>query len=89
MIKTQTYTLKSTISLTNEVLKAYINFFWNDIFKPLHQVRDIHLMLICKVEFTDTDIGYRTLASYFFYIFILFLLLSCKLQMFNFYFIFT
>jgi DNA polymerase type B, organellar and viral len=59
MIKTQTYTLHNLL-LTNEVLGSYINHFWNDIFTPIQESK--HLMLMCKVEFTDSALGYRTLG---------------------------
>jgi hypothetical protein len=62
MIKIQTYTLINNI-LTNKILNGYINKFWNDIFNHLHSSNpNIHLMLMCKVEFNKPELGYRTLA---------------------------
>jgi len=59
MIKTQTYSIKNLI-LTSEVLELYINNFWNDIFTPIQENK--HLMLICKVEFNESELGYRSLG---------------------------
>jgi len=50
MIKLQTYSIDKLL-LTNEVLEAYINNFWNDIFTPIKDTK--HLMLMCKVEFKE------------------------------------
>ena len=58
MIKFQSYALKNNL-LLNEVLNSYIEKFWEDIFTS---VSNSHLMLMCKVEFSDISLGYRTLA---------------------------
>lgn len=57
MVKFQTYKLNNLL-LTNQLLEAYINHFWNDIFIPLQENK--HLMVLCKVEFNDS--GYKTLG---------------------------
>src|ERR1700743_3384406 len=63
MIKLHSYTVDRKL-LTNEVLKAYINNFWSDVFSPLNlpSVGPKHLMLMCKVEFNESELGYRTLG---------------------------
>jgi hypothetical protein len=61
MIKIKSYNLKN-ILLTNEILNAYINNFWKDIYTPLLKEGEKHLMLMCKVQFTDESMGYRTLG---------------------------
>jgi hypothetical protein len=58
MVKFQTYKLDNLI-LTNHLLEAYINKFWDDIFRPLSE-NNKHLMVLCKVEFNDS--GYKTLG---------------------------
>ena len=65
MLKQQTYTLEySNLTITNDVLQGYIKLFWKDIFIPLNSHNpNIHLMLLCKVQFVDSTMGYRTLAD--------------------------
>ena len=64
MLYTKTYSLDLNITITKEVLDDYIKLFWNDIFKPLHSNNpNVHLMLLCKVEFTNAALSYRTLAN--------------------------
>ena len=63
MLKYKTYTLTKNTMLSNEILVAYINNFWNDIFTPIINSSEKHLMLMCKVEFTDKSLGYRTLGQ--------------------------
>lgn len=62
MIRTKIYLLPQNITLTPNILKEYIQLFWNDIFNPLQlKNSNMHLMLMVKVLFTDD--GYRTLAD--------------------------
>jgi hypothetical protein len=64
MILSKTYNLTEIGTLSNLVLKNYIQYFWNDVFKPLHvHTNNIHLMLLCKVEFLEPEMGYRTLGD--------------------------
>jgi len=56
----QSYSIKKLL-LTNKVLEAYINHFWSEIFVPIQDTK--HLMLMCKVEFNDPNLGYRTLGQ--------------------------
>jgi len=63
MLKTKKYSLNSNTILTNEVLNVYINNFWNEMFSPLIKSEDKHLLLLCKVEFSDSTLGYRTLGQ--------------------------
>jgi len=59
MIKTITYSINKLL-LTNEIIGAYITNFWNDIFTSIKDNK--HLMLMCKVQFADDSLGYRTLG---------------------------
>jgi len=59
MIKFQSYNTNN-ISITYSVLEAYTSKFWEDIFMKHRDNK--HLMLMCKVEFDDTELGYRTLG---------------------------
>jgi hypothetical protein len=58
MINVQTYNLNN-ISLSHEVLETKITSFWNDIF--VNQ-QENHLMILCKVKFSNSDQGWRTLG---------------------------
>jgi hypothetical protein len=58
MIKIQKYSLNSSL-LSNQILELYVTNFWNDIFSTLGNK---HLMLMCKVEFSESELGYRTLG---------------------------
>ena len=58
MIKFQTYKLNNLL-LSNQVLEAYINRFFDDIFSPITDTK--HLMVMCKIEFNDS--GYKTLGE--------------------------
>src|SRR3978361_187346 len=60
MIKSQTYSINKLV-LTNKILEAYIHNFWSDIFTSLKSSK--HLMLMCKVEFKEAELGYRTLGD--------------------------
>jgi len=64
MIKLQTYSIDKLI-LTNEVLEAYINNFWSDIFNNIkaESGNSKHLMLMCKVEFKESEVGYKTIGD--------------------------
>jgi len=62
MIRLQSYSVNNNL-LTNQILGVYINNFWNDVFAPLIKSGDKHLMLMCKVEFNDSGLGYRTLGD--------------------------
>jgi len=59
MIKLKNYTTNNLI-ITNEVLVSYINSFWEDIFNDIKDTS--HLMLLCKVQFSDEKMGYKTLG---------------------------
>lgn len=63
-IKTKIYVLPNSTPITKIILNGYIKLFWGEIFTPLHlENSNMHLMLMCKVEFTDPAQGYRTLAD--------------------------
>jgi hypothetical protein len=68
MIQLKKYSINLHI-LTNEILVTYINKFWADIFTDIKD--NSHLMLMCKVQFTNVpkeeigdavDSGFRTLG---------------------------
>jgi hypothetical protein len=59
MIQFKNYSIPSNITLTSQVLENNINSFWKEIFD---NIKDSHLMLMCKVQFTDEAMGYRTLG---------------------------
>ena len=61
MIQLKTYLISDKLTLTNEVLASYIHSFWSDIFNDIKD--NNHLMLMCKVQFTDESEGYRTLGN--------------------------
>jgi len=60
MIKLKTYSIINNLTLTNELLVTYINNFWEENFYPIKENK--HLMLMCKVQFSDEVMGYRTLG---------------------------
>lgn len=47
--------------LNAEILTYYIDKFWNDIFTSIKDNK--HLMLLCKVEFNNSEMGYRTIGD--------------------------
>lgn len=60
------FLLNGSITLSAHVLNIYINRFWNDVFQQIveqNNTKDIHLLLMCKVEFSDVEMGYRSLAD--------------------------
>src|ERR1700744_3746608 len=59
MIKLKTYNITNQL-LTNELLVTYIDTFWQEIFNEIKDTS--HLLLMCKVQFTDIEMGYRTLG---------------------------
>ena len=62
-INTQAYYLSNHSPITKAFLTTYVRIFWEDIFSRLHKENNnIHLMLMCKVEFTDPNLGYKTLG---------------------------
>jgi DNA polymerase type B, organellar and viral len=64
MLKIQNYNIGNNITLTADILSAYINNFWKEVYAPLHNKNaEMHLMLMCKVEFTDPTLGFRSLAE--------------------------
>ncbi len=62
MIRLQSYSVNNNL-LTNQILGMYINNFWNDIFAPLVESGNKHLMIMVKVEFNESEMGYRTLGD--------------------------
>ena len=64
MIQTKKYQLSYESGATPTVIKEYINQFWSDVFKPLHKSNpNTHLLLMVKVQFKDSTVGYRSLAN--------------------------
>lgn len=60
MIKLKSYSISQNITLTSQVLENYINKFWDEIFENIKD--NSHLMLMCKVQFSDEAMGYKTLG---------------------------
>jgi len=60
MIKIKSYSITNNLTLTNEILGSYINNFWIDIFNNIKDTS--HLLLMCKVHFSDANLGHRTLG---------------------------
>jgi len=60
MIKIKTYSIKN-LPLTNPVLVTFISKFWEEIFSSIKDTK--HLLILCKVQFSDEEMGYRTLGS--------------------------
>jgi hypothetical protein len=58
MINLKTYPLKD-LTLSNEILSIYIDKFWSEVFE---ENKENHLFLLCKIRFSDTDQGNRTLG---------------------------
>ena len=64
MIKKHIYKLTNSTTLTPAILKEYVQLFWSETYLPLHSSNsNVHLMVICKVMFTETTLGYKTLAD--------------------------
>ena len=62
MIKTNKYNV-TNVALDNQIIEFYVNKFWADVFEPLALIAEQkHLFLMCKVLFSDTNLGYRTLG---------------------------
>jgi DNA polymerase family B len=60
MIKLKTYSIKN-LPLTNQLLVTFISKFWEEIFSSVKDTK--HLLILCKVQFSETEMGYRTLGS--------------------------
>lgn len=50
------------ITLTNEILISCLENFWQEIFEPIKETK--HLMIQCKVNFSDNDQGYKSLTYF-------------------------
>jgi hypothetical protein len=66
MIQQQTYKINQHLILTNEVLNSYITNFWDDVFSNINQNKIKHLMVLCKVRYSEAEsgveYGYKTLG---------------------------
>jgi hypothetical protein len=62
MFKTKSYSFNN-LTLIDEFLRIYINGFWDEIFSNIVKNENKHLMLMRKVEFSDLNLGYRTLGQ--------------------------
>jgi len=69
MINIKTYPISNNLILTNEILGSFINNFWSDIFTNFwndifSSIKDNkHLLLMVKVQFSESELGYRTLGD--------------------------
>lgn len=61
MIKIKTYSTKN-IFLSKEVLSIYITKFWDNVFKSINKTNVNHIMLLVKLEYSESELGYRTLG---------------------------
>lgn len=59
MIKIKIYPTLDVL-LTKKVLHVYLTQFWNEIFSPIKN--DKHLWLMCKVNYSEKEQGYKTLG---------------------------
>ena len=59
MIKLKTFSINN-LPLTNEILVNFINNFWDETFNLIKDTN--HLLILTKVQFTDEEMGYRTLG---------------------------
>ena len=59
MIKLKTYSINN-LPLTNQVLVTFISKFWEEIFSSIKDTS--HLLILCKVQFADKEMGYRTVG---------------------------
>lgn len=60
MIQQQMYKLTQGTTLSTTILTQYITLFWTDIFAHLSNRDNIHLLILCKVQFHNGET--RTLA---------------------------
>lgn len=64
MIKIKTYILRNSIALTSDILNVYLTEFWKDIYQPItNKYKNKHLMIMCKIHFKESSLGYRTLGK--------------------------
>jgi hypothetical protein len=66
MIKTRTYAI-TDLFLNKGVVSTFVQRFWNDVYSPINKTglaggQEKHLMILVKVQFTDSSEGYRTLG---------------------------
>jgi hypothetical protein len=61
MFNIKSYSIEN-ITITNSFLSNYINKLWLEVFNDSKIKSHKHLMLMCKVEFTNKELGYRTLG---------------------------
>jgi hypothetical protein len=59
MIKIKSYPILDVL-LTKKVLNVYISQFWNEIFSPIKNSK--HLWLMVKVNYSEEELGYKTLG---------------------------
>jgi hypothetical protein len=59
MIKTTTYSINN-LPLTNQVLVTFISKFWDETFSLIKDTK--HLLILCKVQFTNEEMGYKTIG---------------------------
>lgn len=62
-INSKIYPISDNSTITTLLLSATIDQFWSDVYDPLYQKNnDLHLVLMCKVNYLGSIGGYRTLA---------------------------
>jgi DNA polymerase type B, organellar and viral len=60
MIQIKNYKLDN-LYLTNGLIAGYIIKFWKDVYSKIDR-NDSHLMILVKVQFTESEMGFRTLG---------------------------
>jgi DNA polymerase type B, organellar and viral len=62
MIKTRTYPI-TDLFLNKGVVSSFIQRFWNEVYSPINKTgAENHLMVLVKVQYTESELGYKTLG---------------------------
>src|SRR5258708_30757342 len=59
MLKIKSFSLLNSF-INNELLSTYVTQFWNEILPKVKA--NHHLLVMCRVKFTDDSMGNRTLG---------------------------
>ena len=66
MFLTKSYFLQVQATISRDLLTAYVQNFWSDVFQQINSCNSVHLLLMCKVQFTDSDFNdneFRSIAD--------------------------
>ena len=61
MIKIKTYSIKE-LYLNKGVVSIFIKRFWDEVYSQISNINNKHLMILVKVQYSDSELGYRTLG---------------------------